>query len=229
MGQLLSFFGIFTSVVYLCFTYWLVGDRLHCLTTMELNAVGDFFAGIFGPLAILWLVLGFFQQGQELRQNNEALKLQAAELKNSVDQQKELVNVARDQVAADLENIRFTKLQAENALFPIFVVNKSGGVHKGDELHALSLQVTNMGASVSDVNMRFTSLSSSEKHAPIMEKGNSVRLEVKLEGGRNALEGLEDVLTIAYTKLDGTVGSSIFLLEVIYRDERPSLKASRLA
>ena len=31
------------------------------------NELGDFLAGTFAPVAFLWLVLGFFQQGAELR------------------------------------------------------------------------------------------------------------------------------------------------------------------
>ena len=65
---------------------------------LSLNEVGDFLAGAFGPLALFWLVLGFFQQGDELRNSVEALKLQAEELRNSVDQQKELVEVSRQEI-----------------------------------------------------------------------------------------------------------------------------------
>lgn len=57
------------------------------------NQFGDFFAGIFAPLAFLWLVLAtMFQrrelelQRKELAQNREALMLQARELKASVEQ-----------------------------------------------------------------------------------------------------------------------------------------------
>lgn len=65
---------------------------------MVLNELGDFLAGAFGPLAIFWLVLGFFQQGQELRNSVATLELQARELANSVEQQAELVKVTRDQL-----------------------------------------------------------------------------------------------------------------------------------
>lgn len=46
---------------------------------LDLNELGDFLAGWFAPLALGWVVLGFYQQGAELR-------LQAVELKNSVRQ-----------------------------------------------------------------------------------------------------------------------------------------------
>lgn len=62
---------------------------------MDLNEVGDFLAGAFGPVTILWLVLGFFQQGIELRQGTTALNLQATELRNSVVQQCEMVSAQK--------------------------------------------------------------------------------------------------------------------------------------
>src|SRR5262245_17862447 len=55
---------------------------------------GNLAAGVFAPLAFLWLVVGYFQQGEELRDNvsalrlqEEALRLQVQELKESVAQQ----------------------------------------------------------------------------------------------------------------------------------------------
>ena len=33
----------------------------------QLNEWGDFLAGVFGPLALLWLALGYFIQAKELR------------------------------------------------------------------------------------------------------------------------------------------------------------------
>lgn len=61
---------------------------------MAFNEWGDFFAGVSAPLAFLWLVIGYFQQGEELGQNTKALEqqekalqLQVDELKQSVEQQ----------------------------------------------------------------------------------------------------------------------------------------------
>lgn len=48
--------------------------------TLKLNEKGDFLAGVFSPLAFLWLVYGYLQQGQELKLNTQALKMQADEL-----------------------------------------------------------------------------------------------------------------------------------------------------
>lgn len=91
MGRGRTFFGVLLSAIYLIWVAVLVLPKLCSLTQMDLNSIGDFLAGIFGPLAFLWLVLGYFQQGSELKQNNEALKMQASELKASVNQQVAMV------------------------------------------------------------------------------------------------------------------------------------------
>ncbi len=58
---------------------------------IRLNEWGDLLAGLFAPLAFLWLVVGYYQQGQEL-------KAQVAELKNSVD-------AATDQAKSNRANL----------------------------------------------------------------------------------------------------------------------------
>ena len=48
---------------------------------MSPNEWGDFFAGVSAPIALLWLVIGYFQHGEELKLNTEALTLQQKELR----------------------------------------------------------------------------------------------------------------------------------------------------
>ena len=118
MSKKIGWFGAAVTAVYLVILGLLVWERLPKLLDMDLNAVGDFLAGAFGPLAILWLVLGFFQQGIELRQNSEALHLQAKELQNSVTQQAELASTAKAQFDLDkaaLEH-RIQELKDEESL-----------------------------------------------------------------------------------------------------------------
>lgn len=77
---------------------------------MAFNEWGDFFAGASAPLAFLWLVIGYFQQGEELGQNTkaleqqeEAIQLQVEELKHSVEQQnKSAVALSRQSQIAGL-------------------------------------------------------------------------------------------------------------------------------
>ena len=87
---------------------------------MKPNEVGDLLAGIAGPLAFIWLVYGYFlqgiairQQAKELAQNTralhlqeEALRAQVEELKNSVAHQHEIALAANAQTRAMLDAAR---------------------------------------------------------------------------------------------------------------------------
>lgn len=100
MSRTLSIIGIALTIAYLGALWFLFDGRLVEIMLMKPNEIGDLLAGLFGPLAILWLILGFFQQGIELRQNTIALHLQAEELKKSVEQQREVALAANKQAEA---------------------------------------------------------------------------------------------------------------------------------
>jgi hypothetical protein len=78
--------GVITSA-YLSLFLIVVIARSRELFSLPLNELGDFAAGVFGPPAFLWLVLGYRQQGRELRESSSALRSQSAELKKSVELQ----------------------------------------------------------------------------------------------------------------------------------------------
>jgi hypothetical protein len=74
-------------------------------SNMAPNAWGDWAGGTFAPLAFLWLVVGYFQQGEELR-------LQAEELRASVKQQTTLARTAARQTHL-LEKSQTISLRAQ--------------------------------------------------------------------------------------------------------------------
>lgn len=91
-----TWFGIACTSVWLTFlwSYWLEDPARFA--GLPPNEFGDFLAGAFAPLAFLWLVIGYAQQGEELQQNTaallqqeKALRLQASELKQSVQAQQQ--------------------------------------------------------------------------------------------------------------------------------------------
>lgn len=109
IARRLTIIGALVSGLYLvCWSFY---AYLNWYTVLKLapNELGDFLAGCIGPLATLWLVLGFLQQGQELRQNGAALLLQAKELKAAADQQRELVTVTRQQLHAEIEKTTYER------------------------------------------------------------------------------------------------------------------------
>lgn len=122
--------GFALTVIYLTAILILQWDKIIDVQKLNLNEFGDFLAGLFGPVAIFWLVLGFFQQGKELKNSVAALNLQAEELKRSVEQQTSMVEVASaqyrlDQSAAEAEAA--AKLAAADPLFQLRTAGRSGG------------------------------------------------------------------------------------------------------
>jgi hypothetical protein len=111
----------------------IMGARFQELINLELNAIGDLSAGIFGPVAFLWLVLGYVQQGRELKISSEALHMQAVELRDSVEQQKSLV-------AAQHESLR----NYERSLEPLLEL-KYVGAKQIDGEWLENFQIRNFG------------------------------------------------------------------------------------
>ncbi len=126
--------GTAITVAYLFAMFVLVCVRGSQVLTMPLNEVGDFLAGAFGPVAFLWLVLGFLQQGDELRQGTEALRLQATELRNSVEQQKVMAAAATQQIDAQKSALELKRIDRERSLLANFSLRsmESGpGIEQG--------------------------------------------------------------------------------------------------
>lgn len=95
---------ILTAIILLLFiTYALF--NVAAIKNLKPNEFGDFFAGLAGPLTIIWLVIGYFQQGKELQNSVAALSLQAEELRKSSEAQHTLATVSK--VQSDLEIARF--------------------------------------------------------------------------------------------------------------------------
>jgi hypothetical protein len=90
---------------------------------MDPNEFGDFLAGIFGPLVLLWVVMGFLQQGAELKYSREALLLQAKELKASVEAQKNMGEAAWAGVHAERDARALAENDRIRALQPVFTLH----------------------------------------------------------------------------------------------------------
>lgn len=123
--------GLVTGVYLVCvavLVYW----KRASLPGLELNAIGDFLAGVFGPIAFLWLVLGYLQQGRELRLSSEALHLQAKELNASVQQQAASVlaqNTALENHEKSLEPMLFVganHIQTVEGQEDAFIIKNEG-------------------------------------------------------------------------------------------------------
>lgn len=92
--------GLALSAVYLIGLVIYLAIQGQNPAELRLNELGDFLGGASSPLAFLWLVLGFFQQSREIRLSNRALRLQAAEMKRSVDEHRRLADGAEHRESA---------------------------------------------------------------------------------------------------------------------------------
>lgn len=115
--------GISLSVAWVSLVLIYIGATKQNPFCLKLNEFGDFFAGAFGPIGILWIVLGFWQQGDELRNSVDALNVQSEELRKSVEQQKALVDTSREQADAKkrvAENLERDEVLSQFPRFNMF-------------------------------------------------------------------------------------------------------------
>ncbi len=121
---------------------------------LDLNELGDFLAGAFGPLAIAWLVLGFFQQGQELKNSVDALRLQAEELSKSVEQQVAMVGITEKQLDLDIA-VRDEQVRSSVSRELPLLRCASGGNGSSAKLNAryFTFRLINIGPDATDVTL----------------------------------------------------------------------------
>ena len=154
MKKIKFWFGLVVTVLWLLFAGWIISERWDKVLAMDLNLLGDTFAGFFAPLAFLWLVLGYLQQGDELRLSTDALRLQAEELKNSVQQQKDLVQVTQRQVEASTAAFDQARSEAMRAAQPLFLFSSQYRWVSSETELAVDLKISNEGASASNITFK---------------------------------------------------------------------------
>ncbi len=225
MSRFLTILGLIASVAYTLIVYLVVRDRLPKLGSMPLNEIGDFLAGVFGPLGLLWLVLGYLQQGIELGLNTKALELQALELKNSVNQQRELLDLSRKQFEAELEVLRHERHRADQAIKPRFVPEKVGGSHHSSGRSSFMWSIKNVGTSITNVSFQFSA---------VMQKVEPDRLSEWLEDQTVRLaftfpewKANDTDVTIAYTDAAGQSGQKVYALRLDSSGSYPKLEIIR--
>lgn len=128
--------------------------QFHHFRAMDPNEFGDFLGGVFGPLALLWVVLGFLQQGAELRYSRQTLELQAKELANSVSAQRDLVGVGRDQVEQARRAVDAQTVAAIEAIRPMLVIRTEEERSAGGILWHI-YRLTNSGSDAFKITMQF--------------------------------------------------------------------------
>lgn len=128
--------GAILTIVWLGLSVALVLWKRDTVGNLGLNDWGDFLAGVSAPIAFLWLVLGYLQQGDELKQNTAALRAQEEQLRLQVLESRELVEQYRRHAEAshqllklEIEKQQEEKERVGRLLAPSFVVEEQLGTH----------------------------------------------------------------------------------------------------
>jgi hypothetical protein len=210
-------FGVVVSIAWLLVMAWVACYDPAVARGMKPNEWGDFFAGFFAPLAFLWLVLGYLQQGQELQLSTKALHLQAEELKNSVQQQRELVEVTRQQVESDREALLLERTIRQEAAKPRFDIQNQGGSSGNSGNYHIT--ITNAGNTATKVigTIEGVSGTSTLFNIPMFVR------EIQHGAVLSVTEPFPDsgaTLTITYIDADGRPGT--FVSHVAKQDATPN-------
>jgi len=156
--------GVCGTIVWVAVAAYLLRRDPAAMDAMKPSDWGDFLAGVSAPIAFLWLVLGYFQQSEELRLSTQALRLQADELKNSVKQQtaqaaelNALVEVTKQQFQTSRDLMELEKRKRELELRPAFSVTGRCEPRVKDDRFSYVIDAKNSGYRATDFRAEYRS------------------------------------------------------------------------
>lgn len=182
---------------------------------LDPNEVGDFLAGSFAPLAFFWLVLGFFQQGSELRNSGRALWLQGEELRNSVEQQRQLVEVTREQVMSDHTRAVAEQKRARQLAQPKLEL-ALGGWGSSQGARNQGFQLANYGRPCTQVRLQFDG-DWSPRSIDQLDTGKRLTWDQTIVAGQERV-----VVTVSYLDQHLEPGTSVF--EITFAELEPTVR-----
>jgi hypothetical protein len=168
--------GLCATATYLAAvaTYMMIYQR--DVSSMPPPDLAEFLAGTFSPLAFFWLVLGFFQQGEELRNTAGALWLQGEELRHSVQQQRRLVCAQEAQLTFDRDVLEFDRAETRRQAKPAFIFTHAGPVPEGNSAFTHA-RLLNRGATCTDFRMQ---IGAATVNRPLFEAGEGHEILVDI-------------------------------------------------
>ena len=120
-----NFIWVILSIIYVGTLFYKI-DFFNEYDGMKPNELGDFLAGVFGPVALLFLILGYFQQSKELKNSSQALSLQADELSKFVAEQEKVTQAMNVRLERQKE-LREAELYSAKTILTL-VFNRIGVV-----------------------------------------------------------------------------------------------------
>ena len=216
-GRWLVIVGVLGTAIYFWWLWSYAAPR--SIMTLKPEQLGTFIGGVVGPLAFGWLVLGFFQQGIELRHSARALWLQSEELRHSVEQQKALVDVTREQFEYERQERRKAEEEAERLARPNIGVQSNGSITSGGA-RRYEFLLANAGAMVTSVRLTEGSMGFGE--AATWGPSTGLTVTFTFEPGE---ELRSRTLTIEFNDARGTPTRMELLFPAVEHDGRALLVA----
>lgn len=136
--------GALTVLWLVVLTYYLVSNKINPLD-LPPEQFGNFAAGGLAPIGVIWIVLGFLLQGDELKNSVDALR-------RSVEQQGDLVDLTRRQLEHQIEALEEARSEKHNASLPILKMIAAGGSQSGDLIKS-NIEMHNFGADCTEVKV----------------------------------------------------------------------------
>ena len=205
-------FGLIITGVYIGAIVILRWGDFSQLQSIDLNNLGDFLAGVFGPLTIFWLILSFVLQKRELSQNTQALELQAEELRKSVEQHTQLVETTKEQLQVERMMLEQELVRREIELKPKFVVQNSSWTMKGggDTRINYLFQFKNAGAHANELSISTDSEipSFNNFYKPYVGPNDILDIKWSAEPASEAPD--EIVVTLDFMDLSGKSDRQVF-------------------
>lgn len=141
---------------------------------LKANQVGDSLAGFFAPLAFLWIIVAYLQQGDELQQNTEALRLQEKRLAAQVEESRRHVETARQRLELERERRLQAQESRKEQLQPGF--ESAGGSSRGGVPWTMKVEVG--GGSAQDIAVALGGKSLDVKGGEYVKDGQRFQVEV---------------------------------------------------
>lgn len=175
----LWYWGFGLTAVYAILVCIFVGPRLNELRSLDLNELGDLLAGVFSPLAFLWLVVGYLLQGRELRASVRALQLQGEELRNSVKQQEDLVAATRERTELENTAIRSRLEELDRSSRAVLELKYMGGSRSGSPPQIRHhFDITNFGKQITGVRVIHLDKDKQLARHPVIDAGDTVKFTI---------------------------------------------------
>ena len=142
--------GLGVTAVWMLTVVVIISLNYNDAGVMSLNEWGDFLAGVSAPLALFWLVIGYFQHGEELRLNTEVLEAQQLELQRQVEETAQLVKAANLQAQAAQQDLKHRQFREAREAEPEFV--SAGGGSSGERIE---INIRNRGGEARNIVLHY--------------------------------------------------------------------------